>query len=568
MTGFGDGHGAAIGAGTVDEPHAAATRIKGATGRQLSRLRLSGLALVVALGGVMAIPSSPAAPPGLGAAAQAQTFPAFRQALAEGVSDNSALAAFYRETDFAPVWTGAEHEARRSALVSALSRAAEHGLPEARYDLPGLLAAFHAVESERDRGFAEALASRTFLQFARDISSGVLEPQAVISQIVRELPRPDATRLMHDFAAAEPVSFIRNLAPSSPEYVRLFRAKRDLEATIARGGWGPRVSGTLRPGQSGGSVVTLRNRLIAMGYLPRIATASYDAAMQQAVQRFQIAHGLEPDGIANQATVAALNVEPQERLRSVIVALERERWLNIPRGDRHIWVNLADFTSRIVDNDHVTFETISIIGQQAGDRQTPEFSDHMTYLEINPDWTIPRSLLGGRWGAIAAGRYQLIDARGNIVPASAIDFSRYTPRTLPFNVRQPPGPTNPLGRVKFMFPNPYAIYLHDTPERGLFRNRVRMFSAGCVRLNDPEDFAYELLSRQVDDPVTYYQTILRSGRQTRVFLDDPVPVHLVYRTAFTSVTGELNFRNDAYGRDARLYDALRQAGVPMQLAGL
>ncbi len=547
-------------------------RMTGKSAGLTHRLRLTGLGIVAALGTAAALPVAVAVPAGLGlmlgAPAQAQTFPAFRQALAEGVSQNRALANFYRETDFAPVWTGAEHAARRSALVSALSRAAEHGLPAARYDLPGLLAAFHAVESERDRGFAEAQASMTFVQFARDISSGVLEPQTILSQIVRELPRPDAGQLMHDFVAAEPVSFIRNLAPASPEYARLFRAKRELEDTIARGGWGPRVpSGGLRPGQTGEAVIALRNRLIAMGYMPRVAKARYDAAMQQAVQRFQTAHGLDPDGIANNATIAALNVPPHERLRAVTVALERERWLNIPRGDRHIWVNLADFTSRIVDDDQVTFETISIIGQQAGERQTPEFSDHMTYMEINPDWTIPRSLLAGRWGAIAAGRYQLIDASGRQVPASSVDFSRFSPRTLPFNVRQPPGPSNPLGQVKFMFPNPYAIYLHDTPERGLFRNSVRMFSAGCVRLNDPEDFAYELLSRQVDDPVTHYQTILRSGRQTRVYLDDPVPVHLVYRTAFTSVTGELNFRDDIYRRDSRLYEALRNAGVATGTAG-
>ncbi|MCC5987968.1 MAG: L,D-transpeptidase family protein [Pararhodobacter sp.] len=536
-----------------------------------ARLRKAGLGAVAAFGSALALaPLTIAA--GLPATTllltpapmQAQAFPAFRQALAEGVAADSALAAFYRETNFEAVWTGAEHATRRTALVSALSRAREHGLPGDRYDLQGLLSAFEAVESERDRGFAEARASQAFMQYARDISSGVLEPGAVISQIVREVPRPDARQMMHDFAGAEPVSFIRNLAPSSPEYARLFHAKRELEATIARGGWGPRVPvGSLSPGQEGQSVIALRNRLIAMGYMPRLATASYDATMQRAVQRFQEAHGLEPNGIANNATISAINVEPQERLRSVVVALERERWTNIERGERHIMVNLTDFHVRIMDDDQVTFVTPSIIGQRESNRQTPEFSDHMTYIEINPDWTIPRSLLAGRWGAIASGRYELIDARGNRVSPFSVDFSRYTPRTLPFNVRQPPGPGNPLGEVKFMFPNPYAIYLHDTPERHLFRNTVRTHSAGCVRLNDPQEFAYELLSRQFADPVTHYQHILRSGQQTRVYLENPVPIHIVYRTAFTSVTGELNYRDDVYGRDARIYDALRNAGVPM-----
>ncbi|MCC5970510.1 MAG: L,D-transpeptidase family protein [Pararhodobacter sp.] len=500
--------------------------------------------------------------------AVAQQFPAFRQALAEGVAADRGLSAFYRETGYEAVWTGAEHAARRSALVSALSRATEHGLPAQRYDLPGLLAAFQSVESERDRGFAEALASTTFVQFARDISSGVLEPSTIIGQIVRELPRPEHGQLMHDFTAAEPVSFIRNLAPHAPEYARLMHAKRELEAQVARGGWGARVpSGTLRPGETGNAVIALRNRLIVMGYMPRRATASYDGMMQRAVQQFQIAHGIEPDGIAGNATIAAINVDPEDRLQSIVVAMERERWLNIDRGDRHIWVNLTDFHSRIVDFDQVTFETRSVVGAQSADMQTPEFSDHMSYLEINPDWTLPRSIVArSYWNGLAAGGHsylQLIDSRGRVVPREAIDFSRYTPRNFPFEVRQPPGPSNPLGRVKFMFPNPYAIYLHDSPARSLFNTTVRTHSSGCIRLNDPEEFAYELLSRQSDDPVTLYQRILRSGQQTRLNLEVPVPVHLVYRTAFTSVSGEMNYREDVYRRDGRLYEALRRAGVEM-----
>lgn len=494
--------------------------------------------------------------------ALAQQFPIFRQALAEGVSENRALSTFYRETNYAPLWTGAEHAARRTALVSALSRAAEHGLPAARYDLPGLLAAFAAVETERDRAFVEARASLTFLQYARDISSGVLEPSDLIQQIVRELPRPDAGRLLRDLVAAEPVSFIRNLAPASPEYARLYRAKQQLEAAIATNAWGATVqAGSLAPGDTGQAVIQLRNRLIAMGYMPRVATARYDGVMMRAVQEFQEAHGIEADGVAGQATIRQINVAPEDRLRSVIVALERERWLNIPRGDRHIWVNLADFTARIVDFDQVTFETVAVVGGQAQDVQTPEFSDTMTYLEINPDWTVPRSIVArSYWGGSMSG-FQFIDSRGNVVPREMVDLSAYTPQTMPYDLRMPPGPGNPLGEVKFMFPNPYAIYLHDSPARSLFRTVVRTHSAGCVRLEDPREFAYELLSRQEADPVTAYHSVLRTGQQTRVNLDEPIPVHLVYRTAFTSVDGRLNFRNDVYGRDARLYDALVRAGV-------
>ncbi len=527
-------------------------------GRFVSRMKMGFQGV---LGGLLILLLSAAAQP-----SSAQQFPVFRATLAESVASDPKLSAFYRENDYAPLWTGADHSARREALLTALARAPEHGLPTARYDIDGLIAAFEAVESERDRALLEAQVTKTFLQYARDISSGVLEPRQIDRGIVRELPRPDPKELLQEFAASAPVSFIRNLAPAAPEYARLFRARQDLERVIAEGGWGPRVpEARFTPGTSGDAVVALRNRLIAMGYMQRSATASYDSALQAAVMQFQINHGLDADGIAGPATIRAINTPPEERLKSVIVAMERERWLNIPRGERHIWVNLTDFSSQIIDNDQVTFETISVIGAQASDRQTPEFSDRMTYLEINPDWTLPRSIIArSYWGALASGgarHLQIVDAHGRVVPREAINFSRYTPANFPFNVRQPPGPNNALGEVKFMFPNPYAIYLHDTPERHLFRTTVRTHSSGCIRLNDPRDFAYELLSRQTDDPQGKYHSVLNTRQQTRVYLDEPVPVHLVYRTAFTNVRGELNFRDDMYGRDAKIYDALLRAGA-------
>lgn len=529
-------------------------RINGKTGNMRA-------ALVASLLGLAAVPAGLAvlAP----VAAEAQQFPIFRQALAEGVAENRALSAFYRESGYAPLWTGADHAARRTALVSALSRAPEHGLPAARYDLAGLLAAFNSVETERDRAMVEARASLTFLQYARDIHSGVLEPSTIIPDIVRVLPRPDPAVLMSDFAGAEPVSFIRNLAPESPEYARLYSARQQLEAAASGEGWGPQVqAGSLAPGDTGQAVVQLRNRLIAMGYMPRVASARYDGLMQRAVQEFQTAHGIEADGVAGQATIRALNVEPAERLRAVTVAMERERWLNIPRGDRHVWVNLVDFVVRIVDFDEVTFETRSVVGARA--TQTPEFSDTMEYMEINPDWTLPRSIVAEMWGALStggAGHLQLIDNRGQVVPREYVDVAAYSPTTLPFEVRQAPGPGNPLGEVKFLFPNPYAIYLHDTPSRSLFSHSVRAYSHGCVRLADPRGFAYALLAVQEVDPVAYYHSIQRTGQQTRVPLRTPIPVHLVYRTAYTSVQGRMNYRNDIYGRDAQLYDALVRAGV-------
>ena len=522
------------------------------------RTAFTALALGVAGVGPMVLTSV------LPSAAEAQQFPAFRQALAEGVAENQALSTFYRENGYQPIWTGAEDSARRTALVTALSRVGEHGLPESRYDLAGLIAAFDAVQTERDRGLLEARASMTFLRYANDIHSGIIEPSSINAEyMVRTLPRLEPAQLMRDFASGEPVSFMRNLAPSSPEYARLYRARQELVQTIASGGWGPQVqAGSLAPGDTGPAVIQLRNRLIAQGFLPRVASGSYDSLMQRAVQDFQESVGLQADGVAGAATIRAINTGPEERLRAVTVALERERWLNIPRGDRHVWVNLTDFVVRIVDFDEVTFETRSVIG--ARDSQTPEFSDMMEYMDINPTWTLPRSIIGEMWGQLASGgarHLDILDGSGRVVPREYVNFAGYTQQNFPYDVQQPPGPGNALGEVKFMFPNQWSIYLHDTPSRSLFSHETRAYSHGCVRLADPREFAYALLAAQESDPVSYYHMIQRTGRLTRVPLVTPIPVHLVYRTAYTSVDGRKNYRNDIYGRDARIYDALVAAGV-------
>jgi murein L,D-transpeptidase YcbB/YkuD len=342
-----------------------------------------------------------------------------------------------------------------------------------------------------------------------------------------------------------------------------------MEQQMARGGWGPEVpASSLKPGASGAAVVALRNRLIAMGYMERSISKTYGEELQAAVQRFQKAHGLKMDGVAGGATMTEINRQIEERLPSVYVAIERERWTNMERGDRHIWVNLTDFTAAIVDHDHVTFRTRSVIGKNTAERRSPEFSDVMEYMEINPYWNVPRSISVGEYlpGMIASGggsskHLQLVDGSGRVVSRKAVNWAAYTPQNFPFNLRQPPSGRNALGLVKFMFPNRYNIYLHDTPAKNLFAREVRAYSHGCIRLNDPFDFAYELLRPQSSDPVGEFHRHLDSGQMTRVSLVEQVPVHIVYRTAFTTPKGDVNYRRDVYGRDAKVFEALQAAGV-------
>ncbi|TYB83460.1 L,D-transpeptidase family protein [Maritimibacter fusiformis] len=515
---------------------------------------------------------------GLAAPAQADTydmrFPAFAQAVAEAAVDNEEVAAFYREIDYAPVWTGQSNgeRARLVALLQAIGSAEAHGLPVTNYDTDRLLASMRDVSSQRDLGRIEVELTGLFLTYAHQIQTGILIPKQIDRNMARDPNRRDGTELLQSFLAADnPEEFMRSLVPTSEEYARLMRKKLELERLLAAGGWGPTVNaGALRPGESGPAVVALRNRLIAMGYLGRSATMTYDADIQRAVQMVQEDMGFEPDGVAGPNTIQAINTPIGERLKSVIVAMERERWLSIDRSQRYVWVNLTDYTARIVDGGKITFETRSVIGQRAADTQSPEFSDVMEYMEVNPAWNVPRSISVGEYlpgmiasGGASAAHLQLIDGAGRVVPRSAVNWGAYSARNFPYDLRQPPGRGNALGLVKFMFPNRFNVYLHDTPSKSLFLRERRAFSHGCIRLQKPFEFAYALLAAQTDDPQGTFHRVLDTGQLTRISLETPVPTHLVYRTAFTDARGRMNYREDVYGRDAKVWNALVQAGVTL-----
>ncbi|NNE80335.1 MAG: L,D-transpeptidase family protein [Silicimonas sp.] len=498
---------------------------------------------------------------------------AFMQAVAESAAKDRDIAEFYKSTGYKPIWTAKNNKAkqRRSALLRAVKDAPAHGLPAGRYSIDTLSINPRKVKSERDLGRLEVEMSRLFLRYARDIQTGVLNPRKIDSGMVREVPYRNRTSLLKAFSKSSPKGFIKKLAPSNPEYARLMKEKMRFEKLIGKGGWGPKVQAkSLKPGQSGGAVVQLRNRLITMGYLRRNAGKTYDSKMQQAVAVFQRDHGLRHDGVAGQGTMAMINIEPQTRLSQIIVAMERERWINMPRGKRHVWVNITDYQAKIIDNGKVTFATRSVVGANSHDRRTPEFSDVMEHMVINPTWNVPRSIAVKEYlpllqaNPFAAGHLRMTDARGRVVPREAVDFTQFDERNFPFDLKQPPSRRNALGLVKFMFPNRHNIYLHDTPEKQLFGREARAFSHGCVRLNDPFDFAYTLLKKQTRNPEAFFKERLATGRETVVPLEAQVPVHLVYRTAMTQPKGKIQFRRDVYGRDARIWKALQQAGVSLR----
>ncbi len=305
----------------------------------------------------------------------AQESTAFRQAVGEAAAGDRVLLNFYQARSFDGLWIGAgrEERARRAALLAAFDEAGDHGLPAGRYDSKALEAKISEARTQADLGRLDVELSRVFLNYARDIQTGVLNPSDVVEDIKRRVPHRDRGSILDAFSKSTPTAFIRTLPPQSEEYARLLKAKFDLERIVAAGDWGVPVYSdvTLRPGDSSDAVIALRNRLIRMGYMERSSSRVYDAALQEAVQRFQLDHGLNTDGIAGQGTLGEVNVSAAGRLRALIVAMERERWNNQPLGDRHIWVNLTDFTAKIVDHGEVTFMTRSVVGANVDDQRSP-----------------------------------------------------------------------------------------------------------------------------------------------------------------------------------------------------
>ena len=244
--------------------------------------------------------------------------------------------------------------------------------------------------------------------------------------------------------------------------------------------------------------------------------------------------------------------------------------MNYDLGDRHIYVNIPDYTASVMDYGVPTLSFRVVVGTD--ENQTAEFSDSMTHMIINPTWNVPYSIASEEYLPKLLSDPTLLEREnirmevlgsGQIVDSTAIDFSLFTEETFPFLLRQQPGPWNVLGRVKFMFPNKYNIYLHDTPSRSLFAEDARAFSHGCVRVQKPMEFAYTLLSLQETDPKGTFTTALESEEETQIDLKKPVPVHIVYRTVWFDASGDVQYRHDVYGRDALVYDALINVGVTL-----
>ena len=494
----------------------------------------------------------------------------FRFSLLSALSKNSEAIEFYEENNFKPIWVGRDRSSRdrSSYFFKELKNTSKHALPTLRYDAIYLNNQFRKARTATELGLVEALLTSKFLEYSSNIQTGILKPASVDKEIVRKIPYRSVGDYLKTFLSVTPREFFKGLHPQSKQYSTLLTEKNRLEKIISQGGWSSELPmELLRPGDIGNEVVLLRNALIKRGYLKSNFSEIYDGNLRRAVQLFQLRHGLAPDGIAGPATFSEIGRTAEERLASVIVALERERWTNFDLGSRHVIVNLPDFSTKLFEDGALIFETRNVIGTPVDEQRTPEFSDVIEHIITNPTWNVPKSITLKEYlpemqeDPLAHDYLELVDLDREIVPRSFVDFNEYDEETFPYDLKQMPSITNALGLVKFMFPNQYSIYLHDTPSKPLFDLEVRAFSHGCIRLQKPFEFAYELLKPQTSDPKAQFQEAIGTGEETVVYLRKPVQVHLIYRTAFVDELGVINYRRDIYGRDAAIYEALIKAGI-------
>lgn len=496
---------------------------------------------------------------------------ALKSSLGEFYKMGDPISLFYFERNYEPFWI--ENRKRLESLSRSLSEAGSHGLPEYRYPLGELKEAIFE-DDPTQKAKLELMATEAFLLFAQDISGGILKPNMIDANINVDPQRREASELLASLTEGFDVSsFFENLFPRSNEYEYLVGELRRMRDILRNGSWGdPVPSGTtLQVGMTHEHVPFLRKRLSKMGYpVSQTNQRLFDEQLDASVKKFQEYHGLNPDGVFGKRSIEAINVSPKTRLVQVLVNLERMRWNNQDRGTEYVSVNQANFYAYFKSGNKKVWESRVVIGLPSN--QTAEFNDTMTHMVVNPTWHVPKSIAVDEYlPLIQKDSNFLVDnemvlmVRGTdtIIDSSLIDMQAFTPDNFPFLIKQIPSNINALGMVKFMFPNKFSIYMHDTPMKELFFKDERTFSHGCIRLQEPFEFAYSLLRNQVVDPVNKFQEILKKEEETYINLSRNIPVYITYRTAFFDDFGQVHYRADVYGRDALVYMALADAGVSL-----
>ena len=492
------------------------------------------------------------------------------------------IESFYKGRKYQPAWYQDGHLMQTETLIKAIEEAYGDGLTPDYYHLEVIRSLVKTVQKE---SFSDTLhltdldilLTDTFLTLGCHLSGGCVNPVTIETEWFARRRTVDVAAVLEQALKNKQIrESLERLRPEQDAYYRLRQALARYRELLLKGEW-PLISNgpLLKKGTMSDRVVDLRKRLVASGDLePDEARGGglFDEKLMQSVISVQKRHGLKADGIVDSATLKALNIPLKERVRQMELNMERLRWILGNREQRSIVVNIANFQLDVIENGKSIISMKVVVGKPYWD--TPVFTATMTYLIINPSWNVPDSIarkelvkkIKNNPHYPAEENIKVLrgwGSREEEINPETIAWSKITANNLPYRFSQEPGPRNPLGRLKFMFPNKFNVYLHDTTAKRLFSETVRAFSHGCTRIEKPIELGEYVLR---GDPLWTREKLLAAiekGIEQKVLIPHPINVYFLYLTAWVDKGGTVQFRNDIYGRDKRLDEALRKKN-PLQ----
>ena len=488
--------------------------------------------------------------------------------------------------------------ARAKTLIEIIASAEYSGLDPDTYHFQEIIALLNkeywlqeisppnsvtgTVLSIEDAAKLELLLTDAFFSFGLHLSEGMINPDSFDLDWHIQKQRKNLAdvydRLLYH---GEMDHFILLLEPKHNGYLRLKQAMSQYLRIRESGGWKAIPFGrTLYPGDTDKRIPAIKHRLVVSKDLaPEDDTQDtfFDTTLEAAVKRFQFRHGLKPDGVAGKNTIAVFNIPVEDYISRIKLNMERWRWLPDVMGNSYIMVNTAGFQIHMVENDRIVKSMKAIVGTV--DRPTPVLSEQITYLELNPYWNIPHAIaikdilprIQTNPGYLTRNKIRVFENWQNNakeIDPSQIDWAEENRYTFAFKLQQEPTKSNALGQLKIMFPNEFAIYLHDTPSQYLFEKNQRTFSSGCVRIEKPLELARYLVKDNSNWNSEGIVQALKSKKTKIVRLKNPTNIYLLYWTAWMDENEVIHFRNDIYGRDRQLYVALNHQAGTYQVATL
>ena len=475
---------------------------------------------------------------------------------------------FYGARHFEPIWLDETAQGSVAFSVPAqkilalFADAEAEGLRPADY----LTAALDvtAVGSDPVKMAAlETAFSRATMRYATHLYTGRILPSAISENLDVAPKKLDEASLLVQLATSpDPVKVLAALEPTHPEFLALKAALASFDQSQIDRPVQIAAGVTLKPGMSDARVAVLRQRF----ELPTAADTVYDDSVVEAVKNFQQSQNLFVDGVMGPATIAALNGGAPLTKADIIANMERWRWMPRDLGAFNVLVNIPEYRLSINRNNAEEYTTRVVVGTTK--HQTPVFSDSIRHIVVNPYWNVPSSIVKAELapavmanpGYIDSHNYDLI-YQGNPVSPWQVDWNQVSASNFPFRIRQRPGPGNALGQIKFLFPNKHDVYLHDTPSKSLFARDLRAFSHGCVRVENPMEFAGALMANEPNISRASLEGMF-SDAERWVNPEQQIPVHIAYFTVRVAADGSLQSFGDIYGHNAKLIAAMGLATVP------